>query len=141
MKYLRTTYPEQTWTGWVVLFLGALLTVCTAWLTLMNLESSVILYIFVPGAAIGAMLMIIGALGIRVAGEINGATGADRKHMISGYLTYFAMGISSGSVAGVALGTMFGSVAIGVAAGPLVGLALGMATWLILRRVRNITKS
>jgi len=141
MKHLRTTYPEQPWTGWVVLLLGAILTVCTLWLTVTNLERTVILFVLIPGAAIGTTLMVIGSLGIRVCAEINDAAEADRRKLEADYLTCFTRGISSGTAAGILLGIVFGSLAIGVMAGPLVGLTLGMATWVRARETRRVTRS
>jgi len=128
----RTADPSSIWFAWAVLFLGGLLAVASIWLTLTNLDRTAILYVLLPGTAIGTLLMVLGALGIRVC-EMLYAKGSGLRE--TELLTYISVGGSLAAGAGAALGLWFGSVALGVTVGPIVGVALGFAVWIRAHRV------
>ena len=129
-----TTGSSNAWGAWVVLFLGGLLTVSAIWLALTNLDRTVILYVLIPGTGIGTILMLLGALGLRVCEELEGLDAAHRQSVEGKLVIYLVVSISFAMSAGIASGVLFGSVVLGITVGPLVGLAVGMAAWIFAQR-------
>jgi hypothetical protein len=120
---------SNVWLAWAIFFLGGILTLSAIWLTLTNLDRTVIFYVLIPGTAIGMILMMLGTVGVRVCEELERQARPQRKKDEESLLRYIAMGVSSVTILGAGLGLLLGSVALGLAVGPLIGLAIAMAAW------------
>lgn len=129
----RTADRSSIWFAWAVLFLGGLLAVSAIWLTLTNLDRTVILNVLLPGTAIGTLLMVLGALGIRTCEMLYAKGSVDLRE--TELLTYVFVGGALAAGVGTALGVWLGAVALGVTVGPLAGVALGFAVWIRANRV------